>query len=41
MKITIDRVQRSFVRGESASRFFEQQLRRSDMVLEPVLEVDE
>ncbi len=41
IKITIDRAQRSFVRDELASRFFEQQIRRSDLVLEPVLEVDE
>jgi hypothetical protein len=41
IKITIDRAQRSFVRDELASRFFEQQPRRSDLVLEPVLEVDE
>jgi hypothetical protein len=40
-KITIDRAQRSFVRDELASRFFEQQPRRSDLVLEPVLEADE
>jgi len=41
IKITIDRAQRSFVRDEFASRFFEQQPRRSDLLLEPVLEIDE
>jgi hypothetical protein len=41
IKITHDRAQRFFVRDELASRFFEQQPRRSDLVLEPVLEVDE
>ena len=41
IKITIDRAQRSFVRDELASRWFEQQPRRSNLVLEPVLEVDE
>jgi hypothetical protein len=40
-KITIDRAQRSFVCDELASRFFEQQPRRSNLVLEPVLGVDE
>lgn len=41
IKIAIDRAQRSFVRDELASRFFEQQPRRPYLVLGPVLEVDE
>ncbi len=41
IKIPIDRAQRSIVRDGLASRLFEQQPRRSDLVLEPVLEVDE
>ncbi len=41
MKIAIDRAQRSFARDELALWFFEQQPRRSDLVLEPLLEVDE
>ncbi len=41
IKITIDRAQRSLAHDELASRFFEQQPRRSDLVLEPVLDVDD
>ena len=41
IKITTDRAQRSLLRAELAPRFFDQQLRRSDLVLEPVIEVDE
>ncbi len=41
MKTTVDRAHCPFVRDELVSKFFEHQLRRSDLVLEPVLEVDE
>ncbi len=41
MKTTVDRAHCPFVRDELVSKFFEHQLRQSDPVLKPVLEVDE